>query len=135
MQVLVSTKQFLGHFKTLAALAARRFQSPILETLQLKATPEGRGILHVAGLDADLALEIPLLKVFRSGIIQLPPAASRALQEAKTATIEIVDFAPQMLPFMADPTRPCRRVSLPLATVARRHRDRPGGGRTGRSGR
>ena len=35
MHVFVNTKQFLERFKALAALAASRFQRPILETIQL----------------------------------------------------------------------------------------------------
>ena len=112
MHVLVNTKQFLGHFKTLAALAGRHFQSPILETLQLEVTPEGRGVLRVAGLDADLALEIPILKVHHGGTVQLPLAVSRALQDANTPSVEIEDFSPETLLFVADPTKPSRRVSL-----------------------
>jgi DNA polymerase III subunit beta len=112
MHVLINTKQFLGHFKALTPLAVSRFQRPILETLQLEVTPEGQGVLRATNLDADLSLEVPLLKVHRGGTVQLPLAVARALQDAKTSSVELEGFAPETLPFMADPARPCRRVAL-----------------------
>src|SRR5512144_920566 len=118
MHVLVNTKQFLERFKALAALAVPRYQRPILETLQLEVTPEGRGVLRVAGPGAELALEVPLLKVHRGGTVQLPLAVARALQDAKTSSVELEGFAPETLPFMADPARPCRRVSLRTTVAA-----------------
>lgn len=115
MHVLVNTKQFLERFKALAALAASRFQRPILETLQLEVTPEGRGLLRATNLDAELSLEVPLQKVHRGKTVQLPLAVGRALLDAKTPSVELEDFAPHTLPFMADPIRPSRRVTLRTA--------------------
>jgi DNA polymerase III sliding clamp (beta) subunit (PCNA family) len=78
----------------------------------LEVTPEGQGVLRATNLDADLSLEVPLLKVHRGGTVQLPLAVARALQDAKTSSAELEGFVPETLPFMADPTRPCRRVAL-----------------------
>ena len=44
----VNPKQFLPRLKALAPLVGRHYPSPILETVQIQATEDRRGVLHAS---------------------------------------------------------------------------------------
>ena len=113
MFVCVNPKQFLPRLKALAPLLGRHYPSPILETVQLVATEDGRGVLTATNLDAGTQVEVPLLKVIRPGTVQLPThSVIKAIGDAKTGSVDIEELAPDTLPLNADPKVPSRKVAV-----------------------
>jgi DNA polymerase-3 subunit beta len=113
MFVCVNPKQFLPRLKALAPLLGRHYPSPILETVQLVATEDGRGVLMATNLDAGTHVEVPLLKVIRPGTVQLPThSVIKAISDAKTGSVDIEELAPDTLPLNADPKVPSRKVAV-----------------------
>ena len=104
MFVCVNPKQFLPRLKALAPLLGRHYPSPILETVQLVATEDGRGMLTATNLDAGTQVEVPLLKVIRPGAVQLPThSVIKAIGDAKTGSVDIEELAPDTLPLECRP--------------------------------
>ena len=110
--VSVNPEQFLPRLKALAPLVGSHFPSPILQSVQLKISQDGRGVLRATNRDAAAEVEVPLLKVIRPGAVQLPTfSVLRALADATTRSkVEIHGLLPDTLPFMADPNVPSRKV-------------------------
>ena len=113
MHVCVNPKQFLLRLKALSPLVGRHYPSPILETVQMQATEDRRGVLRATNLDAGAEVEVPLLKVIRPGAVQLPTnSVIKAIGDAKTWSVDIEELAPDTLPLNADPKVPSRKVAV-----------------------
>lgn len=113
MQVRINPRQVLPRLRALTPLVGRHYPSPILETVRLDATPDGRGTLRATDLEAGAEVEVPLLKVIRPGVAQLPHRAiTKAIADAKAGSVEIEGLPPETLPLAADPKLPSRKVAV-----------------------
>lgn len=72
LHVQLAPRAFLARFKAASALAGRRWPRPVLESIRLEATADGRGVLKATDVDAFVAVDVPLLKVISPGVVQLP---------------------------------------------------------------
>src|SRR5512135_440087 len=113
VHVCVNPKQFLPRLKALAPLVGRHYPSPILETVQMQATEDRRGVLRATNGDAGAEVEVPLLKVIRPGAVQLPTnSIIKAITDAKTWSVDIEELASDTLLFSLDPKVPSRKVAV-----------------------
>ncbi len=111
MHVCANPKQLLLRLKALLPLVKCHFPSSILETVQMQATEDRRAVLCATNGDVGAKIELPLLKVIRPGVAQLPAhSVIKAIADAKTWSVDIEELLPDTLPFMADPTVPSRKV-------------------------
>ena len=113
MHVHINPKQLLERLRAVSALAGKRFPFPILETVQLDAAPDGRGLLRASDLDSDVEVSVPLLKVIRPGVVQLPRAqVVKTLGEAKTSAVTLEELPAETVPIKPDPKLPSRRLEV-----------------------
>ena len=79
----------------------------------MQATEDRRGVLRATNLDAGAEVEVPLLKVIRPGVVQLPTSSViRAIADAKTGSVDIEELASETLLFSPDPKVPSRKVAV-----------------------
>ena len=88
LSVSVNPKQFLERFRAVALFAAKKSQVPVLETVQLKVSPEGQGWLHAQNFDSGCSLALPVMKVSSPGAVQLSrDQVVKALKDAKGGAV------------------------------------------------
>ena len=93
--VSVDPEQFLPRLKALAPLVGSHFPSSILQSVQLEISQDGRGVLRATNRDAAAEVEVPLLKVIRPGVVQLPAKpVTRPIGDVKTRSVDIEEILP-----------------------------------------
>ena len=115
LHVQLAPRAFLARFKAASALAGRRWPRPVLESIRLEATADGRGVLKATDVDAFVAVDVPLLKVISPGVVQLPrDRLPRLLAEAQGAvTLEELPAEADTVPQQA--SVPTRKVTVRTA--------------------
>jgi DNA polymerase-3 subunit beta len=121
VHVQLNPKRFLERFRPVATLTSKRsYPRPVLETVQMEVTADGKAFLRATDLEATIAVAVPVLKVLAPGIVQLPrDQVVKPLADVKVWSVDLEEIPPETLPLSADPKVPTKKMSLrtPRSTV------------------
>ncbi len=88
LSVSVNPRTFLERFRAVALFAAKKSQVPVLETVKLEVTPDGRGWFHAQNFDSGCSVALPVMKVSSPGAIQLSRnQVVKALKDARGGAV------------------------------------------------
>ncbi|MFO0888222.1 MAG: zincin-like metallopeptidase domain-containing protein [Isosphaeraceae bacterium] len=114
LTVSVNSKTFLERFRAVSLFAARKSQAPLLETVRLEVTPEGRAWLHARNFDSGCSLAVPVMKLSSPGAVQLSrDQVVKALKDAKGGAVSFEALAPEGP--AADARTPSRKFTVRTA--------------------
>jgi DNA polymerase-3 subunit beta len=111
LHINLTPKTFTQRYNAVLGLAARRFPKAILQTVQLEATGEGRGILRVTDFEAWAEVDVRLAKVIEPGVVQLPEQFPKLLKDAaKCPSVRIEEVPVETIPAKPDPNARTRKI-------------------------
>ncbi len=113
VEVSVHPKTFLERLRLAGSLTGKRYPSPVLETVQLDVSDARSGLLRASDGQASIELSVPVLKVTRPGVVQLPKTAVvKALTGVKASSVTIREEPAETLPISPDGKTPSRQVTV-----------------------
>jgi DNA polymerase-3 subunit beta len=120
VEVSVHPRTFLERLRLAGSLTGKRYPSPVLETVQLEVTDGRLAWLRAADGQGSIELRVPVLKVLRPGVVQLPKGpVVKALSGLKAPGVTLREEPAATVPIAPDARTSTRQVTVdsPQGTV------------------